>query len=130
MQKAFDKIKELMARNATHRKGFRIADQTPGFHLKYAAGEILELSGALHNVLLLQSSTMAAMANVSEGSRATLNFAEDDVLQEELREFADVMNCLQIYAIKRGWTEEQIDAAQMEKLETRFDKEESRHEGK
>lgn len=96
VNKAFDKIKELMARNATHRKGFRIADQTPLFHLKYAAGEMLEL----------------AEARWSE--------TEDN----ELHEFADVMNCMQLYAIKRGWTEDQVEAAQIEKLETRFDKEE------
>lgn len=95
MSRAFEKIKELVARNATHRKGFRIADQSPEFDLKYAAGEMIELAG------------------VRGG-------AFDVIESEALREFADVMNCLQIYAVKRGWTEHMVDAAQFEKLDSRF----------
>lgn len=106
MNKAFDKIKELMARNATHRKGFRIADQTPLFHLKYAAGELLELT-AEHAV------------DECEGGR----------YEQELAELADVFNCLGIFAIKCRFTTDEIEQAMIEKLETRFDKEKRHHEG-
>ena len=104
MSVAFKKIKALMTRNATHRKGFRIADQTPEFDLKYAAGEMIELAG----VKIHAPPTL----------RNRRRFDADI-----LREFADVMNCLQIYAIKRGWSEDEIDAAQCEKLDSRFEKE-------
>ncbi len=106
MKAVFDKIKELMARNATHRKGFRIADQTAEFHLKYAAGEMIELSAA---------------SSRTQSCESTLERVR--YFRDELCEIADIFNCLVIYAEKRGFNESAIEQAMLQKLEARFDKE-------
>lgn len=107
MGKAFDFAKQLFARNATHRRGHRIADQTPIFHAEYAAGECQELIGAEQEAYLAHDAV-----GMFDGAKHRAH---------QLEELADAQNCLDIYAVSKGFTEEEIEVEQLRKLSTRFD---------
>lgn len=104
MGKTFEEIKRLMAANAVHRKGTPI-NIASVFHAQYAIGECQELLAA-------ENAPYPLIPGTTGPSAAHIAY--------QLEELADARNCLDIYAVSKGFTEEQIEAEQLRKLALRF----------
>lgn len=96
MKRAWHEIYRLSVLQAKHKKkGWRLNEISSFEHLKDAAGELLELSGA--------------------------HCAGTQDLDDELKELADVFGCLIGFAVKRGLSAEAVEDALLAKLELRFE---------
>lgn len=101
MSASFDESKRLHEANAKHRKGWRLDDRNDFGALQYAAQELAELQyelGYHHAVAPMR-------------------------IEMVLDELADVLLCLDSFAIKCGFSQAEIEAAKLKKLAERFTEE-------